>query len=882
MTDAEKAQLMQIIQTAPPYSRQQVTIGDRTYYVQVPAQINSETSFAMVGYGAGGVGDTIPCYSMAAANQDNTVLMSIWSSKTESYDKCVDGLRYVASQYGNTSNPTILGYSMTGKTVILNGAHQTAVTGTPSIIVESQPRNPHGWKAEEYNAMKDSTIITFDDPGYEWYGYYSNLAKAGANVFKIEAKGSDHGTVNDVTYATGIYKIGQDGLDLSSLPTTIDMGGYSLNVKYKFKYWDSEGNLREFNSVEEAQAYLDNALEKCGVGGIIGKLSDYQFYDPNSYQSSAYKLDTTAGNNSVLASDLNVVMDGMNELSTVIKGSSLQKVGNTCTSTTSIPTAIFETQNYLMGVHSTLSDNIGKETAVIANVAQAVYNLDAKLAQSTSGINGQVSAEKVNATLDKILNTDITIPYAQFASPVSIEKTTQGHAGKLCVSDIDAMLKGGKLTGAVADSLAKDTEDAQAAIKSIKAFQDTIASKTSLQGDIWKEVNAKLDNYNNLLDKRIQSNEKMQEAYEKALQLLKDYMGDYDELDDAKIPELKAQVTKLKEEIQQLQAQIDEMKTVCTTDKDGNESCHQEHVYSDAERAKFSEQIKQNEALIEELNAEIAKLEGLWEVINQAADIINGAVEGIKSDYSAQVGDVAVAEPEEVLASTDQNLATGTDTSTGTTTSTGTPTNTYGNYSPSSGYSDYGGYSGYNGYGTTGATIPQENTAVSNNTIPITNVPVTENNATTPTPEPNQTIINNYYYNNGGGGGGGRSHVEAAPAQTDAPVVEETPVEAPVVEEPIPEPIIEEVVEEPIVEEVEVEPEVEPEEIVVVDQPQVVETATQKSGSALKTVGVLAGVGLAAGAAAYAAHEMSKSKEESDDAYESENDYSYDDGSGYY
>ena len=59
MTDAERAQLLQIVQTSPPNTRQKVTIGDTQYFVQVPAQINSDTAFAMVGYGAGGVLDNL-------------------------------------------------------------------------------------------------------------------------------------------------------------------------------------------------------------------------------------------------------------------------------------------------------------------------------------------------------------------------------------------------------------------------------------------------------------------------------------------------------------------------------------------------------------------------------------------------------------------------------------------------------------------------------------------------------------------------------------------------------------------------------------------------------------------------------------------------------
>ena len=73
----------------------------------------------------------------------------------------------------------------------------------------------------------------------------------------------------------------------------------------------------------------------------------------------------------------------------------------------------------------------------------------------------------------------------------------------------------------------------------------------------------------------------------------------------------------------------------------------------------------------------------------------------------------------------------------------------------------------------------------------------------------------------------------------------------------------------------------EEESVIILGNTDVIETtaAAQKSNSALKALGVMAGIGVAAGAAAYAAKEMKKSNNDSND----DDDYGYDSSTdGYY
>ncbi len=689
--------------------------------------------------------------------------------------------------------------------------------------------------------------------------FNKSLSEKGFNVYELESKDYVHDIICTYAYTNGIpdYVLGlQDQLGTKGSHCAPDY------VLYKYNTQTGQYEVANMEDMKIASSFSNVATN------II---------DPSTYKGVTYNLDTSlgVGKTSTLASDLGVVMNAMNSLSGTVQSSSFTKAANNCASTTTVPKIFFDSQNYLFGVSSTLADNIGKESAVIANIAQAIYNMDVQLSQNTNGINDPVNAQKVNATLDKILSSDLTIPYASFSSPVTFEKVTQGHAGKLCMSDLKAMLSGGKLTGSLAQGFETDNSDTRKTIDSIKAFQETIAANTNLQGDIWKEVSSKLDKYNQLLNERLGANDKLKAAYEEALKLLEDYMGDYDELDDSKIESLKTQVSNLEKEITDLQAKIDATHEECSEDKDGNKSCTTVHDYSESARADFQAQIEKNRALIEELNKEIAKLEGLWEVVNKAADIVSGAVDEIKAGYSKNVQDVAVAAPDAVASSTEGTLA-GTNAALGTGVTnpgtTTTPADGTTDYS-GSGYSDsYSGDSGYYGGGSSGG---ESSTPLTKETVtPTTNMVIPES-AKIHTPEEpvpaaqtnNTTVINNYYHNSGGGGS---SYSEPAPPVDEEPVVDEPVVEEEVVveEEPIiEEPIVEETptVEEPLIE----EQVPEDEGVILLANTEVVETtaAAKKSNSALKALGVLTGVGLAAGAAAYASKEMKKSDKE-DDPYE--------------
>ena len=686
----------------------------------------------------------------------------------------------------------------------------------------------------------------------------------------------------------------------------IDNGVPVINVKVN--NIENHGALEQFASSTRVDAYLAGAISydqfvaNCKANGydpnnitftkITGsqdgksieeviKPEDYSnivknnpsiqigtnYYDPNNYTSNTYKLDTSLGD-STIASSISTVMDAMNGISGAIKNSSVQKVTNECTSSTTIPNAFFDSQNYLMGVNATLSDNIGKETSVIANLAQAFYNLDVKMSEATQGLNGSINGSQVDSLLNQILSTDIKIPAASFSlATSSLENVVQGQAGKLCKSDIESMLSNGKLIGPLANNFEADNKDTHNLLNNIKSFQDTIAANSLLQGDIWKQVNSKLDGYNDLLNMRIESNDKLEAAYEKALNLLNDYMEGYDELDDSRIDEYKTEVVNLKQENVDLQGKIDEMREECTVDSDsGEETCVMIHCYNESERAEFHETIVQNTAKIEELNRLIDKLEGLAEVMNQAANIVNNAVSEIKNDYESKVSDLCVAEPESVVDAVDttplDNLSQTPQTFNDTTPVT--PVNT--NLGSASGVPP-----GTASSPKPASTAPKPIAVVP--TVSESNTPqyiIVQNND----PQPVENIQTNQIGEQDNRPSYGR------PSYSESePIIEE--IEEPLAEEPV---VEEQIVEEPIIEETTPIQYNEPphteqlanEATITMENPNIMaQVDTESASNKLKTAGIMAGAALTTAVAAYEVSKLRNSEKVEEEEYSGDNYYTF-------
>ena len=168
-----------------------------------------------------------------------------------------------------------------------------------------------------------------------------------------------------------------------------------------------------------------------------------------------------------------------------------------------------------------------------------------------------------------------------------------------------------------------------------------ISTGNNFKGDIWKAVGTRLTEYSDLMNLRIESADKLEEAMVKAIKLIVDYMGDYDELDDAKLPELKEKAEQIKQGILDAENIINATHNVSVPVEDGNGATTYryitQYVYSAGARNDAKNYIYQARKLLIEINKEINKLENLPIVLAQAEQIVNDALVEIYGNYGVKV-----------------------------------------------------------------------------------------------------------------------------------------------------------------------------------------------------------------------------------------------------
>ncbi|MGM9877424.1 MAG: hypothetical protein ACI33S_02125, partial [Bacilli bacterium] len=210
-------------------------------------------------------------------------------------------------------------------------------------------------------------------------------------------------------------------------------------------------------------------------------------------------------------------------------------------------------------------------------------------------------------------------------------------AGKVYKSEVESALSGG-----LHANFASEIESAKSTKTQIDNFASAIGS--SLKGEAWNKVKNNLNNYSNLMDERIDSANTLEEAMKEALTLVLEYMEDYDELDDSKLPEIRDILEKIKEEIENANMVINKTVVQEETDENGKVKKYTRYMYSQESRNKAREYIVWAEEEIIKIEKEIVKLEGLAEIMRRALDIVNAALMSVYESYGKQISDIVTGD----------------------------------------------------------------------------------------------------------------------------------------------------------------------------------------------------------------------------------------------
>ena len=190
---------------------------------------------------------------------------------------------------------------------------------------------------------------------------------------------------------------------------------------------------------------------------------------------------------------------------------------------------------------------------------------------------------------------------------------------KLYLDELDAALSGSTFS-----TLNQDSTDSKSVSDAITAFCSKSDGK--LSGEQWDKVRGKLSQYQSALGTRAELANKLSEAIEKALKMLKDYMGSDNMLDTTRLEEYKMERQKCKDSISTLSSMLDEVVEKKVKNADGTYTTSYVPAYDAAE---VKAQIALAEDTIKELDRIIEKIEGLDKVYKEAEAIMEEAYQEV-------------------------------------------------------------------------------------------------------------------------------------------------------------------------------------------------------------------------------------------------------------
>lgn len=297
--------------------------------------------------------------------------------------------------------------------------------------------------------------------------------------------------------------------------------------------------------------------------------------------------------------------------------------------TTGIPNNLNLAQNSYLEISDSLTGLISKELSAIESIAKTYDDMDKTLAN-----------EQINSFLSPEVNIDVNFTSYLF-NPSSL---IQGSTGRINRTDISELTNGTSLKGPLHENFEQSKESAKATIESINDLQATIKKYS---GTVWDQVVKKLDEYNELLNLKIKSADKLENAMAKALEMVLSYLEDYDTIDDTKLQETVESILEAKKIIATLKLSINQTQTASkeVTDDAGNTKTVQytEYVYSTSARETMQKKVAELEQIVEELTKEVKKQEGLYDIMARAEQIINDALSSIYSDYATKINNIVAS-----------------------------------------------------------------------------------------------------------------------------------------------------------------------------------------------------------------------------------------------
>ena len=526
-----------------------------------------------------------------------------------------------------------------------------AMRFTECLNKKVEQLNTYGFSAGAQATMQNTSIIAEKYPDLDISMYLIDgfsVDDSQLSKFDLSSLRND----NIKIYAVGPNESGVNFNRIMGQDANIQEQIKRLQDKYGLdvKFYEELNSQAQHQNINE-DAIMEFLLKATDEGGF--KLLLY-YEDEDKFklvsipgEFNIVLNDSKNNENSQILSDINVVMDKVNAISSAMKNNDGLFFPKTqeITSTASIINGVVSAQNVFLSVSNDLHHRVRDELLLINKIAQNYYDMDGDLSSLASNLSTANTISFDNDRAYTNLNELVGLEYnnsvnffKNFQIPIANDVTKIGCVN---ISDIENIMSP---SGSIMSNLQSEIDCAKSTKSEIENLSNVIG--TNLKGPVWNTVKDNLFVLSDLQDKRLNSCQKLMLTINEAMKKIKEYMYPDTSLDTTRIPELRNQVTNLKLDIEELQDKIDAQHQV-TKSSEGVDSLTGkyikseykvwEYVYSDTEREAFREEITNIQKMIETLEAEIYKLEGFEEIIKDATNMINNEIQNIYNDYGTQV-----------------------------------------------------------------------------------------------------------------------------------------------------------------------------------------------------------------------------------------------------
>ena len=625
--------------------------------------IDENASMTLQGYGQGGTGRNVLEYLNGNSNNIDVIVQS--GAGGNAYetagwqDAVTDFMTKLSNQLNLNQNNTVLtGFSLSAEMTAKYAAHYARSTGANNfcaVITESSWGAPLNLTESERKSLIENNVTIFNVYQNNRRSLTSHVSNTeGVHIIDVDIRTNTGGDKHILPYyifmQNGIDNIANGEFNFANLPHNFNFNGQNLKIEYIYTehYVDENGN------------YVSRKLTADQVQELVREMfvkNMENLYEKNSELSSFANTFNKLEAGTSLASNLSFVSNSVNDIKGKLVEHNKLNYTKESNNEAGIIGSFYGASNYFGAITNKLYGNISTEADAVYSIANAIYKMDgfasvmaeSSLTDSISSMfatsNTSISAEleKLKSATSNLFDTAKNAVMADNIyneiSAITGLKLTEGKVGRISASAIKSAVN------AIIPSLNNTIETSNNLKNGVDSFISGIGNSNILQGGVWNDVKSNLTSYQSLLNANVKAASFIEEAIQTAMGIIIDYMGDDPELDDSKLPTLREEYSKYQSLISDINGTISSMsackteeKTIVNDDgeeeKTGGKAC-----YTDSEiQSKRNILLGYNESQ-KSLEDEIKKLEGLAPVVQAAQEIIQSAIDQVKSMYEKPVKD---------------------------------------------------------------------------------------------------------------------------------------------------------------------------------------------------------------------------------------------------